>query len=185
MRKILSAAAALGLAAAACSSGPTYEEADLMAIVLQPDEAPETMQLVESESGSFVIEDVTSDETQLTLYAEEGFVSAYDSIFATPGLAGVPGDAIGRAAMIVDSSAYVYESLEGAETSFARLDLGDEAFALRVELSRQGLGLNVGVLYSWRVDNMIMRVVVFGNDSVEVDDVRPLADVMQQHAVTS
>ena len=204
MRRLLATAAALAVLAVACSPSPAFDEDDLEALVLQADEAPEEMLLVADQSGAIAIEDLTQDETQLGLFTEEGLISGFDSVYATPGLAGVPGEPIGRVAMIIDSSAYLYESPDGAEMSFARLqreipdsfdgigtlfpfevsDLGEEAFALRVELTRPGIGLDVGVLYSWRIENLILRLVVFGAEGIEDAEVRGLADAMHAHAAT-
>lgn len=201
MRKLLVLIVPLCVAAAACSSSPAYGEEDLEGIVLQLDEAPAGTQFVESQSGAFTAEELTSDENQLAQLEGEGLIAAFDAIFASPGLAGVEGTITRSGAIIVDSSAFVFESLDGAMTSFARLerdirdsfggvgtifpivvdDLGDEALAVRIEFFRAAAGPDVGVLYSWRVENLIVRLAVFGEMLDEIADVRPIADVVQSH----
>ncbi len=55
--------------------------------------------------------------------------------------------------------------------------LGTENYGIRVDFFSPATGPDVGILHTWRVDNLILRLVVFG-DGVEDAEVRALIDVV-------
>lgn len=203
MRKLSVLVVSVVVIAAACSSSRGFDEQDLAVVVLQLGEAPDDMQFVASQSGPFSIEELTTDETEIARLEGDGFIAAFDAIFASPGLAGVEGDISRSGARLVDSSAFVFASIQGAVSSFSQLetdvpgsfselgtitpvvadDLGDEAFAVRVDFFNGALGPDVGVLYSWRVENLILRLVMWGEMVNEITDVRPIVDIMDSHTI--
>jgi len=190
----------LVLMATACSGG-AIDESELAAIVLQPDEASDGTFFVEAESGPVSLEELTADPNQSARLLLDGFVSGYDAIFASPGLAGVEGDISRSRSRLIDSSIFLYTSSEGAESSFGRLkvdaeatfqefgpttdltidELGTDAYGIRVEFSNPAAGPDVGIVHSWRVDNVILRIVVWGEDLQEAE-VRALVDIVDGRA---
>lgn len=185
----------LGLVLAACGGGQgTFEPGDLAGIVIQPEDAPDGTQHVQSMEGSVALASLWVASTDGSRIAREmlgsGFVDAARRQFEGGTLASPD-------AALAISLAILFEDEESARGG---RDLTVEGFmsderGTSTEISADGLGdeaAGVGGLYEpsnpevsasafvWRIGNLVL--VAYGAGAIDEAGVRELAERMNERA---
>ena len=200
VRRSVAAAALVALIAVGCHSGgepatPTppgpYTRADVDAIVLGPDDAPDGTAYVDGVSGFQDLQAFARDATERAHLVDDGFQVGHLALFFPAGHAngGAPEPLTNRST-IVQGITGLFRDPAGAERSLERYEedlrsrqlpdardipadgLGETSFGLRGKTSD---GARVQI-YVWRIGNLILAVS--GSGPLAPGEVRSLADVV-------
>ena len=194
-------AALVALLAAGCHSGDDpatpsaapgpYTRADVDAIVLGPDDAPDGTAYVDGVSGFQDLQAFARDATERAHLVEDGFQVGHLALFFPAGHAngGAPEPLTNRST-IVQGITGLFRDPAGAERSLERYEqdlrsrqlpdardipadgLGDTSFGLRGKTSD---GARVQI-FVWRIGNLILAVS--GSGPLAPGEVRALADLV-------
>ena len=202
VRRSVAAAALVALFAAGCHSGggpatPSaapgpYTRADVDAIVLGPDDAPDGTAYVDGVSGFQDLEAFARDATERAHLVEDGFQVGHLALFFPSGHAnGGPPEPLTNRSTIVQGITGLFRDPDGAERSLERYEqdlrsrqlpdasdipadgLGETSFGLRGKTSD---GARVRI-YVWRIGNLILAVS--GSGPLAPGEVRSLADLVE------
>jgi hypothetical protein len=200
VRLSVAAAALVALVAAGCHSGGgpattgapgPYTRADVDAIVLGPDDAPDGTAYVDGVSGFQDLQAFARDATERAHLVDDGFQVGHLALFFPSGHAngGAPEPLTNRST-IVQGITGLFRDSAGAERSLERYEqalrsrqlpdardipadgLGETSFGLRGKTSD---GARVQI-YVWRIGNMILAVS--GSGPLAPGEVRALADIV-------
>ena len=166
-----------------------FTRADVDAIVLGPDDAPDGTTYVEDASGFHELDAFARDDVERGHLVDDGFVIGHVALFLPPDSAN--GDTpLTNDSVIVQGIAGLFHDADGAGSSLERYvedlrsrqvpgaidvpadGLGDQSFGLRGETPD---GAEVQI-FAWRIENLLL--VISGSGRMTPEQVRGLADVL-------
>ena len=185
-----SACVARGTAADEPSPG-AFTRADVDAIVLGPDDAPDGTAYVDAVSGFQDLDAFARDDAERSHLVDDGFEVGHLALFFPAGHTdgGAP-EPLSNRSVIVQGITGLFDDAAGAERSLERYvhDLRSRQLPDASDVPADGLGdVSFGLrgttpdgarvqIFVWRIDNLILAIS--GSGPVSRSEVRALADVL-------